>query len=124
MIDDSQLTPEQRGNRRRFYMLMKLDDDADHLAFDDSPEINLSKLDQSQWYVLVLWLHGMSIVKIADILRMHDGAVGHPIRERKHGGYLPKARKDMTKEERRHHLKRLKENRMDDGKLPDKFFTV
>lgn len=124
MTDNSPLTPEQRGNRRRFHMLMKLESEAASMDFDDLPEINIAKLDQSHWYVLVLWLHGLSIVKIAEILRMHEGSVGHPVRERKHGGYLPKARRDMTKDERRHHLKRLKENRMDNGQLPDRFFTV
>ena len=96
-------------------------------AFDpveESPDIDIDRLSQIHWYILVLWLHGITIIEIARTLRLREGEAGHPIRERKNGGYLPKARKDMTKEERNHHLNRLKERRMDDGKLPDLFFRV
>lgn len=91
---------------------------------DDSPLIDVARLDAEKFMAVVLWLHGLSTRQIAGALKILEGAAQHPTRERRNGGYLPRSRKDMTRQERQMHLDYLKANRRDEGKLPDMFYRV
>lgn len=90
----------------------------------NATEIDITRLNEVTFTVLVMWLRGMKVLTIAKLLWILEGRVQHPIRTVDKGGYLPKARKDMTDEERQRHLNRLKANRLDKGRLPDEMFVV
>lgn len=74
---------------------------------------------ESSFMAKVMWLSGFSIGNISIVMGRSTGSVRGIINRA-----FDRSRESMTLEERQAELDRLKEDRRDDGKIPDKFFAA
>lgn len=85
--------------------------------------IDTQRLNEAAYCVLVLWLTGRYTTKeIAQALKVEVTAVKAIYRVKDQGGFMPKPRQFMTRNERQEALDYLRHYRMDNGRFAQDFF--
>lgn len=110
-----------------------------HAILEKAARTDIDRIeDRGEYAVICMWLHGFSILTIKKAMwnshhwfsmnsdmKLTEGAVQSVCRSQTTGGrYMPKNRGDMSIQERQALLDRLKQNRLDDGILPDWCFRA
>ena len=92
---------------------------------NDANGIDVSRLDEFSYCILVLWLHGrFSFNQIAKMMGCTVGSVAARARPRSVGGLLPDVRQRLSLQERQSLLDQLRGTRLDKERLNEEIFAV